>query len=57
MGIYIEITSELMDQYRRIWYWNSRKIGKSFENIYKFKINAMVIIGWDDSNINAVLLA
>ena len=67
-GNYIEITSELMDQYRNIGGFDiigsgrtkietPEQFAKAFENIHKFKINAMVIVGGDDSNTNAALLA
>ena len=67
-GNYIEITPEIMNKYRNIGGFDiigsgrtkietPEQFAKAFENIHKFKINAMVIVGGDDSNTNAALMA
>ena len=67
-GSYVEITDELMDKYRntggldiigsgRTKLETERQIEKALEVSKKLNISAVVIIGGDDSNTNACLLA
>lgn len=67
-GNYIELTSEIIDQYRntggfdiigsgRTKIETQEQLEKSFENAKKLNLDALVVIGGDDSNTNAALLS
>ncbi|GHV84204.1 hypothetical protein AGMMS50212_15440 [Spirochaetia bacterium] len=67
-GKHVEITAEIMDKYRNTGGFDIIGSGRtkietpeqfvaSMENAHKLDINAIVIIGGDDSNTNAALLA
>jgi pyrophosphate--fructose-6-phosphate 1-phosphotransferase len=67
-GKYVELTSEIVDQYRntggfdiigsgRTKIETAEQLEKSFENAGQLKLDALVVIGGDDSNTNAALLS
>jgi len=67
-GQYVELSSELIDQYRntggfdmigtgRTKIETSEQFEQSLENAIKLGLDALVIIGGDDSNTNAALLS
>jgi len=67
-GSSMELTSEIIDKYRntggfdiigsgRTKIETSEQLEKSFENAKKLQLDALVVIGGDDSNTNAALLS
>ena len=54
---YMEITPELMDQYRNTGGFDIIGSGRTIEILRELGIKALVIIGGDDSNTNACVLA
>ncbi len=67
-GKYVEITSEIVDRYRntggfdmigsgRTKIETPEQLEKSFENAKKLALDALVVVGGDDSNTNAAMLS
>lgn len=67
-GVYVELSSEIIDRYRntggfdiigsgRTKIETPEQLEKSFENAKKLSLNALVVVGGDDSNTNAAMLS